>query len=174
MKLNTVIFLISSTFIHQVVNATCLTYISDEWQDTRYIVENISGDNVVTDINTGLMWKQCSEGQSGSDCMTGVGTEHSWQEALNLADTEIFASFTDWRVPNISELRSLVAFNCYNPAINETAFPNTPSEIFNEFWSSSPDAFISSRSLSLVFSKGAVSSGQRNLSSYEVRLVRSK
>jgi hypothetical protein len=117
---------------------TCASYITDEWPDSRYTVETIFGDNVVTDNKTGLMWKQCSEGLTGTDCTTGNATAYFWQEALVLSDTidvTGFAGFSDWRLPNIEELRSIKAINCYDPSINETVFPNTPSFTY---WSSSP------------------------------------
>ena len=36
------------------------------------------GNGTVTDSKTALMWKQCSEGQSGSAC-TGTHTTQPWQ-----------------------------------------------------------------------------------------------
>ena len=94
-----------------------------------------NGDGTVTDLKTGLMWKQCAEGQFGSGCAEGTATEYAmWQNAL-LRAQEVntgggFAGFTDWRVPNIKELASLVEHQCTGPAINLTRFPNTPSSYF--------------------------------------------
>lgn len=97
-----------------------------------------NGDGTVTDLKTGLMWKQCAEGQSGSGCVDGTPIDYNiWQKAL-LRAQEVnsggFAGFRDWRVPNIKELASLVELQCREPAINLTRFPNTPN---NYFWSSS-------------------------------------
>jgi len=97
-----------------------------------------NGDSTVTDLKTGLMWKQCVEGQSGSDCARGSAETFSWQQALQRAQTVNssggFAGFTDWRLPNIKELRSLVEQQCQDPAINMTRFPATSSD---GVWSSS-------------------------------------
>lgn len=98
-----------------------------------------NGDGTVTALKTGLMWKQCAEGLSGSDCATGSLIEFNiWQQALQRAQTVNsgggYAGFTDWRVPNIKELASLTELQCMQPAINLTRFPNTPN---NYFWSSS-------------------------------------
>ena len=41
-----------------------------------------NGDTI-TDRKTGLIWKQCLEGLSGSDCTTGTtASTFTWQEAL--------------------------------------------------------------------------------------------
>ena len=85
------------------------------------------------------MWKRCSQGTSGASCQTGTAGAFTWQQALEnvetLNNTTGFAGFNNWRLPNRKELRSLAAMNCIDPAINETAFPNTP--LF-WYWTSSP------------------------------------
>jgi len=130
--------LIISLIITQSVIAerTCESYTSDEWPDSRYTVDDVSGDNVVVDNKTGLMWKQCSQGLTGAYCMTGTVTKYTWQQALMLVDTQNtsgFAGYTDWRVPNKKELGTLVTRNCNNPSINENVFPNT---LKHWYWSS--------------------------------------
>lgn len=171
------ILILSTIIISHAVNAqqTCNSYITDEWPDSRYIIESLSGENVVTDNKTGLMWKQCSEGLSGNDCNTGKVSFYIWKQALTSADKlnlTGFAGFTDWRLPNIKELRSLAKINCYNPAINETVFPNTPSNIF---WSSSPVADVDRYSWVLRFEFGRDYTRYRTdyLNPNRVRLVRS-
>ena len=172
--MKTIVLLLSTLIISQPTNAarTCEAYITDEWPDSRYTVEDISGDNIVTDNKTGLMWKQCTQGLTGPTCSAGTLTVHTWKEALDLASTENatgFAGFTDWRVPNIEELRSIAAINCSNPAINETVFPNTPS---HGFWSSSPIAGYPNDAWGIYFGYGYVYYGYRG-NGYRVRLVRS-
>ena len=116
---------------------TCKSYITDEWQDSRYTDHS---NGTVSDNNTKLMWKKCSQGQtfSGGTC-TGSAITMNWKEALvsakTINDASDFATYKDWRVPNIKELNSLVSLKCYNPSINASVFPNTPS---SSFWSSSP------------------------------------
>lgn len=100
---------------------TCNDYITDEWPNSRYTDETLSGGNVVTDHKTKLMWKKCSEGLSGTNCLTGSLSTHNWKDALDLAETvnnnSGFAGFNDWRLPNIKELRSIAAINCKAPSI---------------------------------------------------------
>jgi hypothetical protein len=98
----------------------------------------ISTNSTVTDKQTGLMWKQCSEGQSGTGCAIGGASSYNWQSALQQSQTVNntgFAGYKDWRLPNVKELRSIVERQCYEPAINAAVFPNTPSSFY---WSSSP------------------------------------
>ncbi len=167
--------LLSTLIISQSLNAarTCQDYIADEWPDTRYTIEDISGDNVVTDKKTGLMWKQCSEGLTGLDCMTGAITKYTWQQAVVLPtaqNTTGFAGFTDWRLPNVEELRSIAAINCVSPAINETAFPNVAVPYL--YWSSSPYAYDGNKAWTIFFGSGSSGNAFRG-NEYRVRLVRS-
>lgn len=116
----------------------CRSNITASAPDTRFID---NGNGTVTDTVTGLMWKQCAEGLSGSDCTDGELAEFSWQEALESAEALIFAGHDDWRLPNIKELQSLVEQRCYAPAINARVFRNF-NDGFSSFWSSTPAPVI--------------------------------
>jgi hypothetical protein len=150
-------------------------YINNRWEDSRYTNHN---DGTVTDIKTGLMWKQCSEGLSGDNCSAGTATTHTYKDAIEHAGRVTFAGHSDWRLPNIKELASLAAYDRYKPAINSTFFPNTPfifvftsSGYKSSFWSSSPDANVPNYAMKLHFSNGNDGNNPRNESLY-VRLVR--
>ena len=90
----------------------------------------------VLDKTTGLVWLRCPLGMNwdGTTC-TGTRATFTWQQALQQADTSTAGGYSDWRLPNVRELASLVEPACYGPAINLRVFPNTPGE---GFWSSSP------------------------------------
>ena len=107
----------------------------NDWPDERY---QVHGDGTVTDTLTSLMWMQCSLGQTylSGEC-TGSASDHSWQGALELSEDYTFATYSDWRLPNIKELSSLVARDRHEPAINSTIFPSTSSR---SHWSASPHA----------------------------------
>lgn len=94
-------------------------------------VEN--GDDTVTNVNTGLMWKRCAEGQSwdGTSC-SGWPTYLDWNTAAAL--TSGSATYSDWRIPTVAELMSIVDYSAINPAINSTIFPGTQGL---SFWTSS-------------------------------------
>ncbi len=99
-----------------------------------------NGDGTITDTATGLMWKKCLEGVSGSNCDSGFAGSFTWQTALQqpgVINVSGFATHHDWRLPNIKELTSIVEEQCFIPAINLTRFPNMPSSVV---WSASPGA----------------------------------
>ncbi|NEX16738.1 MAG: hypothetical protein C1943_08940 [Halochromatium sp.] len=127
-----------------------------------------NGNGTVTDLATGLIWKQCAEGLSGAGCATGSAQGFAWQAALQHAEAEVFAGSDLWRLPNKNELASLVEQRCYNPAINERYFPNTPS---SWFWSSSPLASGSYYAWIIYFNDG-YGYGHNKSGSDAVRLVR--
>jgi uncharacterized repeat protein (TIGR02543 family) len=130
----------------------------------------VNGDSTVTHAKTGLMWKQCAEGLSGTNCATGTLTTMTWQNALkaaNTANTAIFAGHADWRLPNKKELESIVEFCGYNPSINQTVFPATPASLF---WSGSSYA-DPSYAWYVYFGFGDAGAATK-ASSYVVRLVR--
>lgn len=102
----------------------------DEANPARYTDH---GNGTVTDRATGLMWMQCSDGLSGSDCTSGrvlayagIGAALARAQAVNTDRTGAGRGFDDWRVPNRNELASLVNRSCQAPAVQRIRFPNTP------------------------------------------------
>ena len=79
-------------------------------------------DRTVTDNVTGLMWQQ----------VHAVGG-YDWESALDYCEDLNLAGHTDWRLPDIKELRSIVDNTRYGPAIDPEYF-STDSYIY---WSSS-------------------------------------
>lgn len=146
---------------------TCNSNITDQWPNSRYTDND---DGTVTDTVTGLMWMQCSEGQtSASNACTGTATTYNWKAALGLAKNKTLAGHSDWRLPNIKEQISLVARNCSRPSINQTLFPNS-SVVW--YWSSTPDNLNNNNALVTVFTTGFEQSQARSSSNSYVRLVR--
>jgi len=129
-----------------------------------------NADGTVTDNSTGLMWAQCSEGQSGTGCATGSVTNMVWADALTAARNSRLGGYSDWRLPNAKELQSIVDYSVYGPSIDRANFPNTPSSFV---WSSSPAAGYSDGAWYVNFGNGAVGYGYGGWSSaFAVRLVR--
>lgn len=143
----------------------CRDHIRATAPDSRY---QDNGNGTVTDLATGLIWKQCAQGLSGAGCSTGSLNSYTWQQALQHAEAYVFAGSALWRLPNKNELSSLVERRCVDPAINSRFFPNTPS---SSFWSSSPNAYYSGYTWGVYFRNGSVVTGYKNSTGY-VRLVR--
>ena len=87
----------------------------------------VSGDGVVTDEITGLMWQQSVS-----------TTLRTWTDALATCSTLTLAGHDDWRVPTEIEIISLVDGSAASgPTIDATAFTGTPE---GYYWSSLPMA----------------------------------
>jgi hypothetical protein len=76
-----------------------------------------NGDGTITDNNTGLMWeKLCDEDPPGTTCPAehDVDTTYNWADAFGkiaaLNAGTGFAGHTDWRLPNVKELQSIVNY----------------------------------------------------------------
>lgn len=155
------------------IGATSLSahadYLVNETPDSRYIY---SVEGTVTDKDTGLMWQRCSYGQEwNTDLLSceGFASTMSWQSALEVPASLVEPKYTNWRLPSINELRTIAAYDKSNPAINTTAFPNSPET--GVYWSSSPDVNASNKSWGFSFAQGNDTMAAR-YSTYGVRLVR--
>jgi hypothetical protein len=159
---------LAGTLIAPAVPAqTCNPSIRHSAPDSRYVVSAVKG--TVLDKQTGLTWKRCVEGRSGTDCGVGAETYLYWVSALNRAAASDFAGYQDWRLPNRKELESLVEVACYGPALNANVFPNDPS---SWVWSSSPYANNAGSAGVVYFVNGYASGFSNRYGYYAVRLVR--
>jgi hypothetical protein len=89
-----------------------------------------NGDGTVTDNVTGLMWQQVVP-----------ATKYAWAKAVSYCPALTLAGHSDWRLPSIIELVSIVDLGQSNPSINSTYFPSTS---WDWFWSASPSVGSSS------------------------------
>ena len=68
-----------------------------------------NGDGTISDNATGLMWMQSDN-----------GVEILWEDALNYAENHTYAGYSDWRLPDIKELQSIVDYT-RSPATSNSA-----------------------------------------------------
>jgi hypothetical protein len=107
--------------------------------------------NLVSDTLTNLVWQQQAS-----------GTTMTWAAAQTYCPPGL-------RLPTLKELRSIVDFTVAHPGgpmIDQTAFPNTPSQ---GFWTSSPYIGSAGNGWAVYFDNGDANYGSGSLS---VRCVR--
>lgn len=174
LKLNAVLIgLVVGTLFPAAVfaNQVCKTdSMVESTPDEQFVVH---GDGTVTDTTTSLMWMQCPDGVSEVDCSIGSSSTYTWSVALQrveaINNSGGFANYTDWRLPNIAELLSIVEEQCTQPAINERVFPNTDTLFF---WTSSPNYNNDDATWFVDFTFGESGNVARD-GRYPVRFVRS-
>ena len=115
------------------------------WPTPRFTDNN---NGTVTDNLTGLIWLKdadCMGSRTWSDALTQVGNLNSGTN-FN-CDNYTAGTFSDWRLPNMRELQSLIHYGVYNPAVPNTAGTGkwTSGDPFTgvqsgDYWSSTTDA----------------------------------
>ena len=93
-----------------------------------------NGDGTITDLATGLMWVQDGNGEG---CNFGEGLV--WEDAIDFCEQLEFAGYSDWRLPNIHELHSIIDVSVFSPSI-DPIFINTKSDYYWASTTCSEDA----------------------------------
>jgi hypothetical protein len=97
------------------------------------------------------------------------GSIDNWADAQTYCQNLNLGGYSSgWRLPTLIELESVVNDSVYNPAIDTTAFPGTPSYWF---WSSSPYAYATSGAWVVNFVFGYTLTYDTS-NTYRVRCVR--
>ena len=94
-----------------------------------------------TDSTTGLMWQDNSDAKS---------LELNWNDAIEYCQELTLDGYSDWRLPSIKELQTLVDISKYKPAI-KGGLDNTASYYY---WSSSVHVSDSSQAWVVHFGDG--------------------
>ncbi len=115
-----------------------------------------NGD-IVTDNVTGLQWQD-----------DAVVSETTWQGAIDRCEALTLGIYSDWRLPNINELISLVDDTRFDPSIDTSIFDHT---ISGGYWSSTSRAGYSSSAWLIGFSGGG-QNGNGKSHNFYVRCVR--
>ncbi len=94
---------------------------------------------MVRDNETGLIWevKQKNDGVKNYDNPSDADNTYTWDESsqkfINALNAAHFGGFSDWRLPSLVELKTIVDSKRTRPSINTGYFPNTQSSFY---WSS--------------------------------------
>ncbi len=148
-----------STNYHRKVNSDYVRCVRGGQFDTSHFSRN-DETNIVTDTVAGLQWQ---------DNDTVLATDSNWTTAIDYCENILaLGGYSDWRLPNKSELLSIIDYNEDNPAIH-SAFVNKPS---NHYWSSTTYIGYASYAWIVYFSNGSSQSyGPKDNNNY-VRCVR--
>ena len=97
-----------------------------------------NGDETISDSATGLMWQKSDTVSLG------------WEDAINTCEASSTAGHSDWRLPNVKELQSILDYTrspdtsssaAIDPVFNATSFINEEGEQdWQSYWSSTTHA----------------------------------
>ena len=94
--------------------------------EPRFSTGSGTSSNCVTDNLTGLMWLR-----------NPTGTLRNWSNSIvyceGLTGSGGRGNFTDWRLPNVREMQSLIDFENRAPAL-PPAYPFLLTAATNEYW----------------------------------------
>jgi hypothetical protein len=142
--------------------------ISDPTPRALQYVDN--GDFTVTDTLRGLVWQQCSSGQINDATCSGSPTSYNWANAIANCENLTLAGFTDWRLPNINELSSIIDYTS-TTLKNQVYFPGSSGN--GGYWSSTTFSTSPSYAWYVGLADGAITGGQNKTTvSHHVRCVR--
>ena len=167
----------NANLVRLVSSSTAVESYFSDYSDDRY-TDNLDG--TISDAKTGLMWMKCTYGQDydteSNTCGNGA-IPGDWLSAFTNAAASNSANngngafaFTDWRLPNVKELGSIVDFGSHSPAINQSIFLNTASAAY---WSSTPSKADDTQAITIGFQAGNYGAAARNTTATTyLRLVR--
>ena len=148
----------------------------------RRYVDN--GDGTITDATTGLMWEKLSDDTGIHDKDNVYTWTNAFAYKIAILNQEKFAGHDDWRVPNVTELQSIVSYGAVGPAV-DAAFNTGCAQwctVLNcsctlgattfSFWSSTAFQPAPSNVMSVSFYTGVVDRNTAATQPFHVRAVR--
>ena len=112
------------------INAMSFTKLREGGKELDDEVSWEQGLRMVKDNNTGLIWEVKSPNPTDINFR---GDKYSWEDAkayVDMLNKKFYGGFSDWRLPNREELRSIVNYNDRTLAIDTKYFPNTVPDFY--------------------------------------------
>ncbi len=142
-----------------------------------------NGDGTITDNNTGLMWAKKDDNNAAP--LHYQDTLYTWADAFAVhiagLNAGAFATYTDWRLPNVKELQSIVNYENVNPAVSPAFNTGCAASctvltcsctVASFYWASSSFANGPAFAWGVFFSDGSVDTGNKSVILVFVRAVR--
>lgn len=123
------------------------------------------GANTVKDYDTDLMWQDNHDAKS---------IKRDWQGAKNYCQELTLSGYSDWRLPVIKELQSIVDITRHDPAIKKI-FNNVSFGPMEDYWSATESVFSSQSAWRVSFDDGTSISrlwNETKSDKYFIRCVR--
>jgi len=127
---------------------------------TTLVAEFTKNGDVVTDSISGLMWQDISG--------TTNSTTRTHADAITYCEGATTGGYSDWRLPNIYELQSIVDITKSTAPTIYATFQYTASDFY---WSSTTYASTTSNAWRVYFNNGSTNYGTKT-DSYYARCVR--
>lgn len=108
---------------------------------TGLIWESKTDDKSIHDKDNKYTWYDSNRETNGGEAGTpGDGTDT--EDFINSLNSAKFGGFSDWRLPTVKELSSLLNRDTSDPAVNTYFFPHIGSHVSygNPYWTSDTDA----------------------------------
>jgi len=105
------------------------------------VLSSLNAKDVIYDNTTSLLWQDASDNKDLSI---------TYHEAQEYCSKLVIAQYSDFRIPTLEELQTIIDYTNYKPAIIN-GFNNAPNETF---WTSTPFANDKDYVWSINFKKG--------------------
>ncbi len=116
-----------------------------------------NGDGTVTDNHTKLMWTKIAD----------FDGEHVWSEAVSMCEGLLYIGYSDWRLPSLTELRSLCdALRCHSG--QPCGYPFVEVHANQSYWTRTTawDPFFESAAYCMIIDDSTLCVGPKSSYAY--------
>ncbi|MFC2104312.1 DUF1566 domain-containing protein [Bacteroidota bacterium] len=112
-----------------------------------------NGNGTITDLTTGLMWQQ-----------NLPDNKYDYTDCLDFAENSTLAGYTDWRLPTIKELYSLILFTGITGVDESSSVPYIDTDYFDfRYGTVFGERFIDAQYVSSTIYKGTTMDGNETM-----------